>query len=275
MKKHSNGNWIWGSAILFLYLLFGAAVPAAQGQEQALKAIPFLTEKPTIDGDLSEWKDVAFTDGVWDLERVKKASWYHSKRNRLIVHEHEDTSAVDLSATYYIAWDRHYLYFGAAVKDNRNDVMDAKHEPKRWYYKDAIAWFIEAPKDSIEESFGEGDHAFCFVIDPERPDYGAWWRHGSKTETYIEEPLPTEAVRYALTMNPWNRSEADYILEARVKLKATFGKGEKRWKKRLFQNNCGMMIVHCDPDGAEYGGHLLIYGKGDKDSSWGAIRLIR
>jgi len=48
----------------------------------------------------------------------------------------------DLQARYYTAWDDKYLYLGAEVKDNVNDVTDPQHEPKRWYYKDAICWFI-------------------------------------------------------------------------------------------------------------------------------------
>jgi hypothetical protein len=34
-----------------------------------------------------------------------------------------------------------------------------------------------------------------------------------------------------------------------------------------------MEIVHTDPDGADYGGHFLIYGRGDDDSTWGRFTL--
>ena len=106
---------------------------------------------------------------------------------------------------------------------------DPDHEPERWYFKDAICWFIEAPADDRSEKFGEGDHAFCFVIDPAKPSYGAWWRHGSADRTYIEEPIPAEALSYAIRMNPWNRSPGDFILEARVAMKPTLGRGDPRW----------------------------------------------
>ncbi len=256
---------------VILFLLFVAFHSISQQAE--IKQIPFLSSEPIIDGDLSEWKQQAFSDGVWDLNRVQRSDWFEPKRNRLVVHEHEDSNALDLSSTYYMAWDGRYLYLGAEVHDNINDTMDAKHEPKRWYYKDAIAWFLEAPKDTVSESFGNGDHAFCFVIDTLMPAYGAWWRHGDEGQSYIEEPLPREAVTYAIAMNPWQRSKADYILEARVDLQATFGRGDRQWKGKAEDHTYGMMIVHCDPDGAEYGGHLLIYGKGDDDATWQPMRF--
>ena len=35
----------------------------------------------------------------------------------------------------------------------------------------------------------------------------------------------------------------------------------------------GLEIVHTDPDGGDYGGHFLIYGHGDDDSTWGRMVL--
>ena len=244
------------------------------GQDLPVRSIPFLENAPQIDGDLSEWKEKAFHDGFWDLNRVKVSAWYEPKRNRLNIDSLEDTNAIDLTARYYMAWDQSYLYFGAEVQDNLHDVTESNHEPKRWYYKDAIAFFFEVPRDSIPERFGEGDHAFCFVSDTLRPDYGAWWRHGNVEQSHIEEPLPFDAVDYHIKMNPWDRSSADYILEARVNMNATFGSGNDDWTKPQVGDVLSMMIVHCDPDGGEYGGHLLIYGKGDDDSTWEGVQLI-
>ena len=42
-----------------------------------------------VDGDLSDWKDSAFTDGVWDIERLRHAPWFDAKRNRLTDHGDE------------------------------------------------------------------------------------------------------------------------------------------------------------------------------------------
>ncbi len=142
--------------------------------------VPRLQHAPVIDGDLSEWKRNAFNDGLWDIARLAHAPWYDPKINRLTDHGNEPALEDDLAARYYIAWDSQYLYLGAEVTDNSNDVSDPAHEPKRWYYKDAICWFIEAPRTPQAKKFGVADNAFCFVIDASKPDYGAWWRHGAR-----------------------------------------------------------------------------------------------
>jgi hypothetical protein len=235
--------------------------------------VPKLEQAPVIDGDLSEWKRVAFTDGLWDILRLRQAPWYDPAINRLTDHGNEPPPEEDLQARYYTAWDDRYLYLGAEVRDNVNDVTDPQHEPKRWYYKDAICWFIEAPREDAAKKFGVGDNAFCFVIDESKPPYGAWWRHGAPGMTYIEEPLPRDSVNYAIRMNPWGRSKADFVLEARVAMAATLGKSNPRWHAPRAGDEYSLEIVHTDPDGGDYGGHFLIYGRGDDDSTWGTMVL--
>jgi hypothetical protein len=236
--------------------------------------IPRLDQAPRIDGDLADWKQAAFNDGVWDIGRLRHSPWYDPAVNRLTDHGNEPSPEEDLSARYYIAWDEEYLYLGAEVHDNVNDVTDPSHEPKRWYFKDAVCWFIEAPRDNRSESFGEGDHAFCFVIDTSKPAWGAWWRHGTAREAYIETPLPADAVTYALRMNPWGRSRGDFILEARIRMAATFGVGDGAWRVPRMGDEYGLEIVHTDPDGGDYGGHFLIYGNGDDDLTWGKMKFV-
>jgi Carbohydrate family 9 binding domain-like len=258
-------------------LLFIAGLALMAGQKQDPYnypiRVPRLERTPAIDGDLSEWKYVAFTDGMWDILRLSQAPWYDPSINRLTDHGHEPPPEDDLQARYYTAWDEKYLYLGAEVKDNVNDVTDPQHEPKRWYYKDAICWFIEAPREDTAKKFGVGDNAFCFVIDARKPPYGAWWRHGAEGKTYIEELLPRDAVDYAIRMNPWDRSKADFILEARVAMAPTLGKSSPRWHAPRIGDVYGLEIVHTDPDGGDYGGHFLIYGRGDDDSTWGRMEL--
>jgi hypothetical protein len=235
--------------------------------------VPFLENAPVIDGDLREWKYRAFTDGVWDIFRVANSPWYDPSRNRLTDHGHEPPPEDDLNARYYMAWDHRYLYLGAEVHDNVNDVDDPHHEPKRWYYKDAICWFIESPGQAKPDNFGKGDNAFCFVIDARKPSYGAWWRHGNATEHYIEEPIPRQAVDYAIRMNPWHGSPGDFILEARIEMTATFARSDPAWKPPRIGDQYGLEIVHTDPDGGGYGGHLIIYGTGDNSATWGVMKL--
>ena len=251
-----------------------ALTPAVGGCEAETIHIPRLSTSPIIDADLSEWKDLAYTGGPWDIERLSQTPWYDPERNRLTVHAGESSMDVDLQATYYAAWDSQYLYLGAEVRDNVNDVVDPAHEDKRWYYKDCICWFVEAPRDDVRELFEQGDNAFCFIIDPSWPPYGAWWRHGAPGRAYVEEPLPPGTFDYELRMDPWGRSEADFILEARVQMAPLLGQSDPDWTPPAVGDVYGLQIVHTDPDGEGYGGHFLIYGTGDDDSTWGEMVLV-
>jgi cellulose/xylan binding protein with CBM9 domain len=236
-------------------------------------SVPRLERPAVIDGDLSDWKRNAFNDGLWDIARLAQSPWYDPKINRLTDHGNEPAAEEDLAARYYIAWDSQYLYFGAEVTDNSNDVSDPAHEPKRWYFKDAICWFIEAPRTSQAKKFGVGDNAFCFVIDTSKPNYGAWWRHGAPGKTYIEEPIPKSALQYAIRMQPNPKRKGDFTLEARIAIAPTLGVSSPDWRPPRIGDIYGLEIVHTDPDGGDYGGHFLIYGRGDDDSTWGRMEL--
>ncbi|MCY4233320.1 MAG: hypothetical protein OXE59_06220 [Bacteroidetes bacterium] len=254
------------------YVAIGQDAP--RPTETVKLLVPKLAVAPEIDGDLAEWKDLAFTDGVWDIYRLRHTFWYDDgRRNRLTDHGNEPHPEDDLQARYYVAWDSEYLYFGAEVKDNVNDVEAPGDEPFAWYLRDSICFFLEAPRDEAPEYWGQGDNAFCFVADASKPDYAAWWRHGTASEQRIEEPIPEEAVSYEFRFNPWGVSVADYILEARVKLMPTFGKSDPRWTPPQVGDVYGFEIVHCDPDGGPYGGHFMIYGTGDDDATWGRMIL--
>ncbi|MGN6437386.1 MAG: sugar-binding protein [Agriterribacter sp.] len=231
--------------------------------------LPRLEKPPVIDGNLSEWKEYAFHDGVWDIYRVRNSHWYDPKRNRLTDHGNEPSPDKDLASGYYMAWDSTYLYFGAEVTDNVNDVNDSLHNPERWYYKDCVCWFIEAPSDTIAESFGRGDNAFCFIADKRKPPYGVWWRHGSADKTFIEQALPGNAYSFALKMG----QQGNYIIEARVNMTQTLGISDPSWQPPRVGDVYRVEIVHTDPDGGQYGGHLLIYGKGDDDKTWSEMIL--
>ena len=260
---------------LLLALFLCSRLVAAQIPPPDRLFVPYLEESPTIDADLTDWKDRAFTDGVWDIYRIQHEPWYdEGRRNRLTYqNENEPHPEDDLRARYYTAWDDEYLYLGAEVVDNVNDVDDPDHAPQRWYFKDSICWFIEAPGDDAPEWFARGDNAFCFVIDDRRPDYNAWWRHGSADADYLEEPIPSDGVEYALKMNPWGTGEGDFILEARVKMASTFPLSDPSWQPPQVGHEYRMEIVHCDPDGGPYGGHLMIYGTGDNDLTWARMIL--
>ena len=66
----------------------------------------------------------------------------------------------------------------------------------------------------------------------------------TQQRTYIEEPLPADAVTYAIRMNPWGKSRGDFILEARVKMAATFAKSDPDWLSPKEGDEYGLEIVH-------------------------------
>ena len=247
-----------------------AAQDAPRPTQTVKLLVPYLEAEPVIDGDLDEWRDYAFNDGVWDINRLRHTFWYDAgKRNRLTDHGEDVHADDDLSARYYVAWDETYLYFGAVVKDNVNDVAAPGDEPRAWYLRDSICYFLEAPRDEAPELFGQGDNAFCFTADSTRPPYGAWWRHGAPGKAYLEEVIPEDAVAYAFTFDG-----ADFVLEARVAMAPTLGVSDPRWRAPQIGDVYGLEIVHCDPDGGPYGGHFMIYGTGDDDATWARMVLV-
>jgi hypothetical protein len=267
----------FNSVILLIALILAAGLASSSAAQDLPRLyVPFLSDAPNIDGDLEEWKRAAHHDGVWDIYRLRDAPWYDGgARNRLTDQvADEPPPEDDLNARYYMAWDDEYLYFGAEVVDNVNDVDDPNHAPRRWMFKDAVCWFIEAPKDDAPEWFGRGDNGFCFVADESMPDYGAWWRYGTPTETYQEAVMPDEAVDYALEFNPWGTGEGDFILEARIRMDAFFPISDPRWVPPAAGDEYSLMIVHTDPDGGAYGGHFMVYGDGDDDSTWSRVILV-
>ena len=76
--------------ILRIMLTVGAVVflhtPFLRAQQIT---VPRLVSLPLIDGNISEWKQVAFTDGLWDIYRLRQSPWYEPDRNRLTDHGKE------------------------------------------------------------------------------------------------------------------------------------------------------------------------------------------
>ena len=84
-----------------------------------------------------------------------------------------------------------------------------------------------------------------------------------------------DSVDYAIRMNPWSRSPGDFILEAGSRWRRRWGRAARAGTRRESGDVYGLEIVHTDPDGGDYGGHFLIYGRGDDDSTWGRMDADR
>ena len=257
-------KWILLLAVLYAPLFAQPSSP--------ILAIPQLAQEPVIDGNLSEWKEYAHNDGVWDMRRITQSPFYaldRGARNRLTIHGNEGSLQSDLSARYYLAWDETNFYFGAEVNDNVNDTEDPDPADKRWYFRDAICWFMEGPRDLASEWFGQGDNAFCFTASSEKLPRHAWWRHGASGKTYIEEPIPNVEWHVEFT-----GVKGNFVLEAKVEMASTVGQSDPNWRPAQVGHEYGVEIVHTDPDGGDYGGHFMIYGNGDDDITWGHAVLV-
>ena len=207
--------------------------------------------------------------------RLAHSPWYDPKINRLTDHGNEPAPEEDLAARYYIAWDNEYLYLGAEVTDNINDVTDPAHEPKRWYYKDAICWFIEAPRTAASEKIRRGGQR---VLLRHRYLASRTTEHGGVTarpaRLTLKSRFRRDALQYAIRMQPSDRRKGDFTLEARIAMAPTLGVSSPDWRAPRIGDIYGLEIVHTDPDGGDYGGHFLIYGRGDDDSTWGLMELV-
>jgi len=112
LNSENSGQDLMPNSKGFQFYISLAILLVYQGafSQGGLKELPYLYDAPIIDGNLDEWKESAFSDGAWNIDRVKRSSWYNPKRNRLTVEENEDPEGIDLEATYYMAWDQNYIY---------------------------------------------------------------------------------------------------------------------------------------------------------------------
>jgi hypothetical protein len=54
----------------------------------------------------------------------------------------------------------------------------------------------------------------------------------------------------------------------------TLGQSDPAWHPPQVGDVYSLEIVHTDPDGGNYGGHFLLYGRGDDDATWGKAVLV-
>jgi hypothetical protein len=73
---------------------------------------------------------------------------------------------------------------------------------------------------------------------------------------------------------PGAGKSGDFILEARIRMSEVFPKSDPLWRPPRIGDEYGIEIVHTDPDGGDYGGHFLIYGRGDDAATWARARLV-
>ena len=88
MNLPTSVRWIAFARAFPQRLLPGSqtGVAGTMGSRSLRLRVPRLKTPPQIDGDLSDWRSVAFTDGLWDIARLRQAPWFDPAIIRLTDH---------------------------------------------------------------------------------------------------------------------------------------------------------------------------------------------
>lgn len=270
-----------------LVLFTATAVLAHSG---VVIEVPKLASKPRIDGDLSDWERFAWTDGVWDIDRMKRQSPPPQVFLEDSGEEPPGTALTkaDLTGQYFMAWDDEGLYLGVRATDNVHDVTSRMGNSATWFLKDGCAWFFDVAHDGDGWFPSPGDHVFAFVADDSYPDGGHWWRLGENSPIVATEvraglgAFGARGWRYSLS---WLEVPGPGLY--RVKMGAEKGGGyaieafvpfSAYWltTPAIGDTIGGPMIVNTDPDGgpSEFGGQLMLFGLNDNDATWADMVFV-
>ncbi len=139
-----------------------------------------------------------------------------------------------------------------------------------WYYKDAVALFLDLAGGERDGRLDAGEHAFAFVADPGYPSWGKWWRHGTASAGNVESPAPPET-RLAVRIV----DDTGYDLEAAIPMSA-LSEHTQGWTPPFPGRTVRFMVYITDPDGGPepWGGALTYAGAGGHDGEpWGRLRF--
>ena len=214
--------------------------------------------RPLIDGDLSEWKRNAFNDGLWDIARLAHAPWYDPKINRLTDHGNEPALEDDLAARYYIAWDSQYLYLGAEVTNNSNDVSRPRARTQALVLQRRNLLVYRSAAHTASQKVRRGRQ--CVLLRNRRLQARLW----SMVAAQQDRQEPTSKNRFQKApsntpsaCSPNAKTKGQLHLEARIAMIPTLGVSSPDWHAPRIGDTYGLEIVHTDPDGGDYGGHFL------------------
>lgn len=270
-------------------IIWSMTFTAAFAHRGPVIEVPKLASKPKIDGDLSDWQAHAWTNGVWDFERMKKQPEFAELVTWARIQDSGEEppgtalTAADITGEYFMAWDDEGLYLGVRATDNVHDVSGGSPNPAAWWLKDSCSWYFDVPHDGDGLFVESGDHVFSFVADDTYPAGGAWWRlgelpvptvteviaNGSRgwrlSRSWLEIPL---SAQYRVKIDP---GTANYVIEAFVPFDLTW-----LTTPAIGDTIGGPMIVHTDPDGGpeEFGGQLQLLGAGDDDGTWADMVFV-
>jgi hypothetical protein len=232
---------------------------------------PMLSFKPDIDGDLSDWEDLAFTDGIWDIQRLQQQPYFGACSGIFDSGEEPEgtpETAADLSGEYFEAWDMDGIYLGVKTTDNVHDVTSSTGSSNDWWIKDTCAWYFDVLHDGDGVPYLVGDTTLSFIADDTYPVEGKAWDHGSADGFMQGDILPDDVI-YAVSIDAVTGT--NYVIEAFVPFASTLQAIGAEFQPAVGLTVGGGMIVHTDADGGDqdFGGQFCINSTGDDDGEWG------
>ena len=273
----SKGKWIVALAVVAL-----ASVVAANMASARIDVTWDTPKLPagvtmTLDGDPSEWTDFAYTDGVWDWDRIIAQPWYNpAGANSPPSATGPDEGAEagtpdDFSVEFWSAWDDQGVVIAASATDNIWDVHSVGADSPSYVNSDVVA---------IQTDSNGG------FIERDQPGFNSyWWRVGSGATDGTADDM----TRSIISLEPGNREQfhgaaanphqhgrgivdpvgvspnalgGSWVFEARVNWEAwTFSNPE--WVTPFEGREMGWQWLFTDADGATRDNIFLIAQEGE------------
>ena len=276
----SKGKWIVALAVVVLASVVAANTASAR--------IDFTWDTPklpagmtvTIDGDASEWMDYAYTDGVWDHERISGQPWFNPEGVVLAPSAtgpdegEEAGTSDDFSFEAWVAWADDGVYIAVHAVDNIWDVHSVGPDSPSFADSDVVGVFTDS-----KGGFG----------DTRTPGYASyWWRVGSGsttgdgpedlkraiaslcadcTEQFQAEATPEAEGRGIVDpvgASP-NALGGDWMFEGRIRWEGWTAR-DANWVPPYEGREMGWAWLIIDADGAKLDG--LYYVGGSNASAW-------
>ena len=244
-----------------------------------------------VDGDLSDWKDFAFTEGHWTMSRMLDANrgWLSTAASFLgtdVDQGPEGTAGTDedLGATFYAAWDDNFLYFGMEATDNAVDNSSSGDEILGAWTRETFGLYIDAPHDGDSATYIRGDYNYWFTA-WDTPDPRAMpFRHGEGETENVWTHLPNLPERmYAYARPPVDASAfnfddpygANFTIEVRLAHASAFEFSPEVLPIEGKTMGMGFLITSSDGEGSSGREQLAIYMASDDDGTWSDFTFVR
>ncbi len=274
-------------------LVAGLATSAGahNGDEFDIPSLPSdISAGVTVDGDLSDWKDYAFTEGHWTLSRMLDANraWFSTQNSWLgtdVDHGPEGTAGTDedLGATFYAAWDDNFLYVGMEATDNAVDNSSSGDEILGAWTRESFGLFIDAVHDGDGIDQIRGDYVW-FLTAWETPDArGMPWLHGEgETANNWTLGLPTDQeydyARPPVDPSAFNFDDpygANYSLEVRFPHASMFKFSPEVLPIGGKTMGGAFLITSSDGEGASGREQLAVYMASGDDGTYADFTFVQ